>query len=203
MSKKTNNKKSVTPTVMNPWMFMSPELMSQWQTQMMATMASTPTSSTSKEAAASKAPWQSSGESSSSEDDFQPSQKKLKFSKGSKMASQAKTESGHSGGKPGRPKKAITQLKEAQSAADKKILDNYPDATGHDTFPIKTVDECRCCKLWTGIFVVVPCGHCKYCYSCISKLKNEAIELQRPGKCPAEKCFSLVKSWVKLYNVSP
>lgn len=102
-------------------------------------------------------------------------------------------------GGPGRPKSEATVKK----AEDKLIVDSYPTVNGHDQIAFEAKDECKNCRLWKGRIALKPCGHGKYCFSCMEKFKVDASVMNRPGKCLSDNCYEVIKGWFLLYNVSP
>lgn len=104
---------------------------------------------------------------------------------------------------PGRPRKVESQLPSKTDSNITAILSRYPPAfTGSDSIAFGESIECPSCRMYKGRVAVFPCGHHKFCFTCINKMRKEALTMQRPGKCLNELCYALVEGWVELFNVS-
>ncbi|KAK3910828.1 putative E3 ubiquitin-protein ligase RNF217 [Frankliniella fusca] len=103
----------------------------------------------------------------------------------------------------GRPVKKETLARE-KAAREARIVKDYPKAfSGPDTYASDRKDECFRCRVYVGRVMIKPCGHAKYCQTCVNKLREESVKLNRPAKCPSSDCFQLMESWFRVFNLGP
>jgi len=99
----------------------------------------------------------------------------------------------NTGGRPSKVSKAKADFLAALPAAP----------TGHDDISFQTTKEtCKGCQVYIGKFALYPCGHGKFCNSCVQKLHEGAEKTVQFCMCPLDNCFKLATDWVPLYNVS-
>ncbi|KAK3910832.1 DNA repair protein RAD5 [Frankliniella fusca] len=72
---------------------------------------------------------------------------------------------------------------------EEQTVKNYPPAfEKSDTVALLQQHECRKCQIYLGRVVLKPCGHAKFCHTCVNKLREESMKMKRPAKCPSNEC---------------
>ncbi len=102
-------------------------------------------------------------------------------------------------------KEAVEQKKkeEAKLKLQQHFQRQLPaEINGQDVDEKNGTNSCRACDIYLGRIALKPCGHAKFWFGCVKKLRAKSVTVAKFLKCPINDCLYLAKDWVLLRNVS-